>query len=748
MPSFQENNKAELNKYYKPTDKEQDARKWVYRRFYEMGDSGERKRAEKEWVDGERQWEALKEETDDWMSGYYVPMTFSVIESILAEMAEQSLRPMVMARGSEDLARAKLMNHVLDYVAEVSNFDDEMENVFRGGLVHGTTIAQEYYLKDPRMVKDIRDLVSASTKRNKKRKEYESEEREVYEYDDLMMEWIDPRHVFVDEKATEFNRGPRKARDAIRLFNMPYDAAKEFFGNSQIWNHLNNFRYVKPGRPSDYYQFYQPDSKSNERSDNEVQVLWYWSRTPEDWLIVTINDVVVRMGPNIYKHKQIPFAKGTDIRRIGKFYGKGEPKVLESIQHENNTLRRMIIDRHHLDIDKMFTVDPQLQLDDEDTIARPHGVIPGSPDQVRAVEYGDVPISVERTLRAINEDKTTSTGIDDRFQAAQKTPSTATEAAILKEATLKRIRLKLKSYEKGFLTDIGRMRVANILQFYSQPKLEKIIGEENTQEFKNEVMKLAQRGLVEMQDGELFKKQFREIRTEGTELFLDAKGSVSERKRPGFHFFELRPEYFIPMARGGYDIKFIPGPSLPVSKPLLRQQTNEMFQQIVPFIENTSYDIEKLIDKVLEVNELNPQDFKSEEALTEEGVGQDLLNMSIELASRENQMLVEGREIPTNGTPMATEPHALVHINFLQSNVMSQQPEEVFEKLVRHIQGEILAINQRNTAGGGQLAPGQQGSAPAGGSAGTGVGQGGQNVLPARIEGGNQVPTGRVLGNG
>src|SRR5688572_23042117 len=100
-----------------------------------------------------------------------------------------------------------------------------------------------------------------------------------------------------------------------------------------------------------------------------VEVLWYWFEKHVDWICVVANDVLVFMGPNPYKHKKIPFARALDVKRTHKFYGKGEGALLESIQDELNILRRMVIDRNHLDIDKMFIGSNKLNLSEEDLIA-------------------------------------------------------------------------------------------------------------------------------------------------------------------------------------------------------------------------------------------------------------------------------------------------------------------------------------------------------------------------------------------
>jgi hypothetical protein len=742
MPQLNINDKAKINKLYKPTDKEKNLRDWVYKRKWSMEQSAHRHKAEREWDDGDKAWEAIRREKDegDWQSNYYVPMTTAIVESTLSELIQQLPQPLIIPRGDEDKAKAKVMQAIFEYTWSTANGDDVMKDVMRGSLIHGTAIAQEYYLKDKRMVRDIKGF---GKKTKKKGKEILGEEREVLEYDDCLMEYVNPWMFLVDEKAHEINRGVHKARDVIRKFYMNYRDAKEFF-SGPVWDHLNNFRFVRPGQSPEYYMYYKPPEGVDH--DEEVEVLWYWGRTPEDLLVITINDVVVRMGPNLYKHKQLPFAKAIDVKRLGQFYGKGEPALLESIQDEANTLRRMTIDRHHLDIDKMFLVDNQTVLDEEDLIARPHGMIPvNDPAAVKAVEYGDIPISVERTNRAINEDKIAVTGVDDRFQSVQKAPSTATEAAILKESTLKRVRMKLRNYEQGFLYDIGRMRVSNIMQFYSQPKLEKIVGQKGTAEFKKEVAKLARQGLLEVRNGTPFKKEFKTITTEGTELFPDARGEIQTRKKPGFHFFTINPEFWLPTGKMGFDIRFEAGPALPVSKPLMQSKISEMYDRILPIADPqfTNYSAEKLADELVKANELNPEDLKSDEAMEAENVEQSRSDLLIDLAAQENELVLRGEDIPEFGTPFADPSHNMVHIEFLKSEKMKQVDQEVFNMLLKHTIGEQEAIQQRGGAGGAAA----QGQPPGAATAG-GIGQGNQNAVPAIVEGGNQVPTGRALGNG
>ncbi len=732
---------------YTPTQREMDMIQWVSKRKHQMEDSKERQRALKIWDQGEKQWAQWRSQDrrEDWQANYVVPMTTSVVESTLSEMIEELPQPFIIPRGDEDEPRARVMQAIFEYTWDVANGDDEMMKIMRGSLIHGTAIAQEYYLQDKRIVQDIIGM----GKKNKKRKsqQFETKEREVLEYDNVLMEWVYPQDVLFDENAREVNRGIYKARDCIRRYVMSYWDADSFFKNSPIFNNLNNWRFVTPGgqnissssEGTFQSQFFPPPQGFDMSED--IEILWYWSRTPEDLLVIIANGIPVRIGPNFFDHKQLPFAKAIDVERLGRFYGKGEPELLNSIQSEVNLMRNMIHDRNHLDIDKTFIVSQNTVLDEDDLIARPHGIIVADdPKSVQALEYNDIPLSVERTLNAINEDKIAVTGVDDRFTGIQKAPSTATEASILKESTLKRIRMKITNYQKRFLVDIGRMRMSNIIQFYTQPKLEKIVGQRGTADFKREVNRLVSQGLLEMKGKELFRRSFKQITTEGKKLIFDERGKIRVRREPGFHFFEARPEFFLPSVSEGFDIRFESGPSLPVSKPLLQQRMTEMFDRLLPLAAGgeSAYDADKLADALVKVNDLNPEDLKREEEVAEQSIEENRLGMIIDIAAQENQLVLENKPIPENGTPFAPPAHTQIHLQFMMSDQMKQAPQEIFEKLQRHAQGELILQDKRGQAqaapqaGGGQL--------PA-----LSDGQQSQAAIPALVQGGGQVPTGQAI---
>ena len=724
---------------YNPEGAQKEARDWVYKRKLAMEGSQDRQTAVKNAQKWRKQWEMFRKEKgkDDWQSNHVVPLTLATVETVLSEVIDKSPKPLILPRSSEDAPKARIMEHIFNYTWDIADGDIQLYDVLKDAFITGTGIAQEYYWKEPRKV-------------------FTSDDKEelITDFDDVYMECVKLEDFLPDEKGRGFT-GPYQLRDCIRRYIMDIDDFRLFF-QGPTFDKMENAKYVVPGGDIDYFEEFKPPEGFDKSRD--VEVLWYWSRKPQDALYIVANGVLLVKGPNPYKHKQLPFARALDVKRTHSFYGKGEAELLESITDESNIFRQMIIDRNHLDIDKMFLVSPSLNLSDEDLIARPHGAIPS--DDVNAakpIEYADIPRSVELSLKHLEDDSTVATGVNPRAQSLP-TSGTATEAAIVKESTLKRIRLKMRLIEKEFLTQIGRLRVANILQYYSQPKLEKIVGKQMSDEFKVQMSEMEAQGLVETVDGEKFKKSYREIRIPDKEIVFDEKGTPTEQKKAGVSFFELKPEYFMPVASGGYDIRFEAGSTLPVSEGLMKTEANEMFDRLsqVAMAIPGSYDIIKLGDDLILANKKNPADYKSEELKQNNA----RLALLLDLANLENQQIMQGK--PTPPTPYSSPAHTQIHVEFTKSDAFQElkSNDPRIDIMTDHITGEVMAQEQR--AGGGMLSGGDAaqggqelagptapGGSPAALAPGTApnptpqtTGGANRNLLatnPAQIQGGGQV---------
>lgn len=705
---------------YKPTEAEYDEIRQVYDRFQDM--KAARAPFEKDWEKAEKNYMGYRptKDADDWSSDIFVPLTSSIVEAELSEIVTQSLKPMIVERGSEDTPKAMVMRHLFDYSWDIGKADVEMFDILKSALIKGTGIGQEYYLKQPRKIRTLKDGKIT--------------EEEVMEYDDCYLEAVKLEDFYPDDKGRGFF-GPHGCRDAIRRHIMHIDDFKNYFTGK--WDPQNRARFVQPGGDTNYFEFYKPPEGI--RKDKDVEVLWYWNK-PEDKLIVVANDVRVVSMPLPYKHKQLPFARAVDIKDIHQFYGRGEPKLLESIQEELNILRRQILDRNHLDIDKPMLVSDKLTLDAEDSIAEPHKMIPVSDvNQVKPLEYGDISASAFRSIEMLQEDAIRSTGMDVRMQSVSPSArTTATEAAILKEATLRRLQLKIWMLKRDFLVDIGRLRVSNIIQFYPQPKMERIVGERGSEYYKQNVEKARSEGnLVETKTG-AYQKKYRNIRLKDTAIDMSG-GMMKEIPAKGYTFFEAKPDFFLP-THGGFDIRYEATSDIPLSKPLMIQQKSEMYDRLA---NNPQVDPWVLAKRYLETNDEIPDDFKMKQQGQDADVptpDSEMLQQLVELAGQENEQMMAGNQVPP--TPYSSPAHTEIHIEFMNGEDFKKfADEETVQNFSDHITGELMAQGARGGQSGVPMmdqtgAPGGVNPEQMGGNTPPPPGQPGQSNI---IQGGAQV---------
>lgn len=718
---------------YNPGEDEKKDLGFLYERYYQMKDA--RAPEEPKWDKYEKQYEMWKpdRDPDDWQSNLVLPTTTSIVESQTSEIIDQNIRPWYLPRGVEDKPKAVVMNATSNYAWEVGRTDLEIYKGVKGALIKGTAILQDYYRKETRDVQWLKSF-------DKDGKE-EYEVKEYTDYDDLFAENVKLEDFYVDEVARGFT-GSYSAKDCIRRYVMKKQDAEKFF-KGPVWDHLDNMKYVQAGGDTDYYEFYKPPEGI--LKDDELEILWYWGERPtpgrplySDHLMIAINDVMVKRGPNPYWHKRLPFVRVVDLLRSHQFYGRGESELLESIQDEQQTLRRMAVDRNHLDMDKSFLVsNRETELDEDDLISRPHMMVSVEDvENIKPLEYGDIPRSIYLSLEQLSEDAVRVTGYDDRMQSV-RTPGTATEAAILKEATLKRLRSKLWLLRNLTVYQMGLLRESNIRQFYSVPKIERILGDKGSVDYRKKVRNAYKSDRLKMKDGKPYEKKYRNIRLSDQELVIDDdKKNISIKNSKEPTFFEAVPEILLP-TYGSFDVKLEPTPELPVSKPLMQEKASMMFDRLIQLAELGIYDPQKLGDYLIETHDKDPDEFKPEKS-TKEKMSENMIVKSLDVAQAENREILNGNALPP--TPYAQEPHTEVHIAFINAPDMMQQPQDspILAALTRHIMGEMQAQEQRQAAMPQETKGLGQGGPPGGGykppSGPTPVKQNQQTAVPQKVQ--------------
>lgn len=689
--SFKNNPKAEINSFgYQPEGEESQVREHVYHRFHNMKQG--RSKYDVNWDDYEKQWEGYREEksNSDWKSNIVAQLSTSIIETLMAEVQQYDIEPPIRGRGYEDIPKVEILKEAVKYSKQQGDFKLEEEDVKKEAFIYGSGFGEELYWQDTREVKFAKERTN---KKGEKETYYES--AKIFGFNGMYFEHVPIRDIWFDEAAKTLNRGRRMANDAIRQLIMTKDAAIDFL-NDDRWNLKSNLQYVQTGKSDEYYQFYEAPGRID--SSEECQILFYWSIRP-DLLAIVVNDVVIHMGPNPYNHKLLPFAQAYDIKRTNALYHKGEMEILESLQEELSKLKRMRLDRIHLTIDPMWLTARRDNISEEDLMSRPHGMIEVDDPSTAARELrpSDTPSSAYKEEEALLTEAQRVTGIDDGSQAIQRTSLTATEFAGLRESTLRKVALKLWHIHNGFHVSHTRLRVSNILQYWTQPQYEALLGDKKSKQYKEMIAEFTKNGELENIDGQDYRKIFPQIRTNGRKIVKNANGvNVVEAK--GDHFFTLRPEDIIPYNLG-YDIVYEGTQELPLTKTIMQTKAAEMVDRVLPVALSGigGYDPAKIMDWYIKKHDTDPDSFKTVQE--QNGPKSNPLDM----AMVENEQMMKGVGIPP--TPNAIPEHSQIHTAFMKSqpfqalDMQDPQQKQVVDNFTMHVQGEIMAQKQRKTGG-------------------------------------------------
>lgn len=692
MSKFHVNDKAKIRESYSPKDEELEQLQHVYKRKHEMAEG--RNKYDKDWDKWEKQYESYRPEksADDWKSNIVPPVSTAVVETIMSEINQYDLEAPIKPRGEEDIPRVEILKEAFKFTKNIGDFKLEEEDIKKEAIIYGTGFGEELFWEDARDVTFMVEKLDMSGKTI-----VEEQPRRVFTFKDTYLEHVPVRDLYLDEAGKTINRGRRQCNDGARRIVMTKDAAIDYLSNPRF-NRNKNLKYLETGHNSDFYQFYEPPHRID--NEDEVEILFYVAKRP-DWLIVVANDVLMHGGPNVYNHKMLPWAEAFDIKRTNSLYHKGEMELLDSIQEELSLNRRMRLDRSHLTIDPMWLSNRRNDVSEYDTMSAPHRVIEADDiDQLREIRPSDTAPSAYKEEEALLKDAVRVTGIDDGSQSLTRSSLTATEFSGLREATLKKVALKLWHIHNGFHVSHAKLRIANILQFWTQEKYEKVVGDANSEEYLKRIQTLQDKGIYKEFENQAYERVYPKIRLEGKQLIRN-KGSVSALETKGTFFFEVRPEDILP-AYGGYDIVYDGAPEVPLTKTIMQAKAGELVDRIMPIALSGigSYDPAKITDWLVKKHDVDPDTWKTVEQ--EGAMGADPLAM----AQAENEQMMQGQALPP--TPNAIEQHTLIHTAYMKSKIFQdviqaannqdQQAAMIVDAFADHTLGESMAQKQRKTA--------------------------------------------------
>lgn len=646
---------------YRPNKKRSDIRRAVYQRFYWLRNDPLRTDAETDWemADKEYQMHIPEIDPDDWRSHLELPDAFAAIQAQAQETIERKARPYLSATEEDDEPTAELANAVMEYNMNSSDFDYQYFLAKLAASIRGTAFLMNYWRTDKRIVKDPQSV--------DKDGQIQYQEKEVTDFDDDYTEWVPNEFIYIDEKAKHINEAVDMFyRQIINIdeFHRIYGAKPGFYDTD----------YVLKGGDTSTRSFFQ---LPKDVMQNDVEVLHYYNRSTDAYWCVA-NNVAIYDGPLPTKHKELPVAVQYQYRVPGQFWGLGIPKVVHSLSEERKAIRRLKLDRTKLETGGSFLHNSAYDLDDEDTQLVPGRFISvdtnGQPIQqaILPVNFGGNDPGYYRTEEILLEDIKRAHGIDDRVQGVN-VGGTATEAALLKESSLKRINLISITSEMDTILRIGRLKWSNIQFFYPVPRFDKIFEKNEEREekvYKQITVQNKKFSIVNENGGKSLKME-------------EIQGSSALR------LDKSMAKYL----EGSYDISMNSEIYTPPSKALQQTQFTQTLSLLVANPATLAVlDPTKIVTQAAENINTKPDQWLKGDAVSTEDMQM--------LAEAENMVMAAGQ--PLSPTEDATQEHTLVHLMFTKSADFQALPPQIQQLFELHIMGED-ANNPATASGPGQL---------------------------------------------
>lgn len=436
-----------------------------------------------------------------WQANIFVPYVQAVVETLMPRVLDARPDFTAQGRSMDDQAKTEKQQQLQDYLWEISKMDKITEDVVRSSLVYGMGYLQAFWKKDVRKQKFLKtkDLL---------KKKYEWKEEERTFYDAPCAEWVDNYSLMYDWHNTDrkskqywFKRliltAPEIKRrypyaDPERLalaLNNPGGDLQDYASiRVQVKQQqdltvkgVNSFNGPAYGFGSDKY---------NTFGDPNLQMyeVFEWTQPYADMFSVHVGGgwtPILRGGwmPIPYDFKESGFIDFPYLKVPGEFEGYSLPLILENPQIMMNMIKNQRLDSVTLSIHKMWIVNPLANINKEELVTRPFGIIYSvDPNGVREVQFSDIKASAYKEEDLLKADMRYASGVDDFSMGAGGGAASATEVRHLRESTLERVRLFVNHLGDGF-SDLMRYWMDMSRQFFTDDMIIRIVGDDGKETF-------------------------------------------------------------------------------------------------------------------------------------------------------------------------------------------------------------------------------------------------------------------------
>lgn len=433
-----------------------------------------------------------------WQANVFVPYTQAVIETLMPRILDARPEFSVQGRTEDDQLKATKLQHLGDYSWEVSEMDNTSEEITRSALVYGTGFLQVSWKKDARTHKFLKTKDLA-------KKKYSWKEKEQVFYDAPYCEWVDNYDLWYDwhnipRECKQFwmKRKILTGAEIKRRYPM-YDPKRMKQALLNAGGDLSDFALIRQQVKLSHEQIIKGADHSlsaagssheiyqtQDDPDLRMHEVFEWWRPYEDAYAVMVNNVPILKGgfmPIPYDFKASPFIEVPYLKLPNEFEGMGLPLILESPQIMLNMTKNQRLDAMTLSIHKMWVVNPMANIDKEELVTRPFGIVySADPAGVREIQFSDIKPSAYKEEELLKGDMRYAVGVDDFSMGVSGGAGSATEVRHLRESTLERVRLFVNHLGSAYAT-VLRYWITMYRQFFTEKMMVRIAGGAEEQEF-------------------------------------------------------------------------------------------------------------------------------------------------------------------------------------------------------------------------------------------------------------------------
>lgn len=432
-----------------------------------LKDYKEKIRLAKEWQDNVYEkliryyflYRGLQEEEEyPWRNNISLPIAFSIIETLIPRVVLN--QPKITLKGFTDDAKRHLKTSkaILEHDFYNKDFQLELIDWFKRAFIYGTAVCKVMFRKIERNVP--KEKIKKKIKRFFRRKGT----RKIEQFVEIKS--LEPFHFKIDDPQTNYIKNAdwlihdtyitetelKDNREDIYNKNIKYVKAEEIkddFASSK-WE-VNQLSAKKRGRILDEGITSIGSSQSFDRQ-RLVKISEEWMKSSKEHplgrVVTFANDkVIIRddINPYWYVEGEFPFVEIKDHPVPGEFYAVGEVEAVESLIYERNHIRNRRLDSSEASADQMWWVDPEAEMDENELVWRPGGIVGGRQgEDFGVIERGQPYTSTAEEEKLVKSDIEESIGQGEASRGVGQKYETATGLLALINEANQRFALKIK----------------------------------------------------------------------------------------------------------------------------------------------------------------------------------------------------------------------------------------------------------------------------------------------------------------